>query len=95
MITRPSVSFISGLSLTTDVNLALPVSITVETYYPVFDDQEEGSLRYKGDNIKNFYTNIVNQSGGIIDIHKLLDNGKFNGTRNKDNTNIFDKIIIR
>jgi len=33
----------------------IPFNIEVETYYPIFDKEEEGSLRFRGNKIRDFY----------------------------------------
>lgn len=73
----------------------LPISLNVETYLPVFDDLREGSLQYKGDNIKDFYNRILNESNeNIIDVKTYLNNGKFLGEVNKNNDNVFNIINL-
>ena len=34
----------------------IPFSLEVESYFPIFDKEEEGSLRFRGDKIRQFYT---------------------------------------
>jgi len=71
----------------------VPFTINVETYLPVFDDKEEGSLRFRGDNIRDFYERIIDESGEILNIKKLFDNGKYVG-RTDTNNKIFKIIDI-
>lgn len=61
----------------------IPFSIEVETFYPVFDNEEEGSLRFRGNKIREFYTaSKEHQTNEQLSTHKttMSSTKKFHGT---------------
>lgn len=75
----------------------IPFTIEVETYFPVFDDQEEGSLRFRGHNIRDFYatSKAASTDEKMSTIKVIADDGKYNGFNDPDdslNFKLFDFV---